>query len=1031
MDTKVPEPIAIIGSSSGFYHPNDEHHGASNAQHPYLLEEDPCVFDAPFFSWNAREAEAMDPQHRVLLETVYECLENAGTSIQELQNTQTGVYVGLMTNDYHDIHLRDMETIPKYSGTGTTRSILSNRVSYFFNWKGPSMTIDTAFSSSSLVAVHPGGAKPAEAVISGRPGSGCQPVLTSGMQKRVGLAEEDSAPPLWLSNPRFSHMKWEDKKVLPGEATTAASARIPVMDQLKAATQVAQAESILCTSFATRLAAILQMSADSIAQDTPLVEVGIDSLIAVEVRSWFLKELNVDVPVLKVIGGASIRDICRDVLDKLSLTFDASESPSEAPNDKPVSVTTVDQGKSPFVGVVEIIDLERGTISQDKSSIDASPTTSSTESVSEDRNTPTPSEDTDDVSSEFDPRSDGLSLIKDNIAPPSLQSLAVIRSAPLSHAQERIWLAHRYSDDSSAYNVAFAWKLQDHLDCDRFEAAIQAVIQRHEALHTAFRTIANGSDINAEFLDVRDHVSDLDNGKTLKASILQLSRDTHVFMLCYHYIVMDGISLRTFLGDLNQSYISPGVSQPASQYLDYAIAEREQLKGQAIKDDLEYWKEQFETPVDCLPLLPFSRVQSRPFLSISESFTAHAFIKKETVARVKECSRQSGSTSFHFYAAALQVLFFQHLNSSVDDCASELLMQTGTTTDISTPWDSLLKKTRTSMYGALAHSEVPFGVLLEELKVPRSSTSSPLFQVLLNYTLGIREMSTFASCEMDMVGVEDARSGCDLVISIVETAGQDTALSFTMPPSLYLDQDCARLLDIYFDPALISEIGSGGVVERWEGWETTVSQQVDVASQRYPDNIAVKLGFTNTEITYDMLNELVGRAARALKDLDVGIATRVAILCEPSADMIVFILAILRVSAAYVPLDSRNSHERLSSIIGDSSPRLLLSDSRLGECASLLGEEHIMPVRLMETLLIADSPDGPYEGNVSHPDHPAFVLYTSGSTGAPKGIILDHLNWVNQFAAVTQEYGLAQEKVLQQSSPGFDMAIEQVFIALW
>lgn len=94
------------------------------------------------------------------------------------------------------------------------------------------------------------------------------------MQKRVGLAEEDSAPPLWLSNPRFSHMKWEDKKVLPGEATTAASARIPVMDQLKAATQVAQAESILCTSFATRLAAILQMSADSIAQDTPLVEVG-------------------------------------------------------------------------------------------------------------------------------------------------------------------------------------------------------------------------------------------------------------------------------------------------------------------------------------------------------------------------------------------------------------------------------------------------------------------------------------------------------------------------------------------------------------------------------------------------------------------------------------------------------------------------------------------------------------------------------------------------------------------------------------
>lgn len=97
---------------------------------------------------------------------------------------------------------------------------------------------------------------------------------------------------------------------------------------------------------------------------TSLANLGIDSLIAVEVRSWFLKELNVDVPVLKVIWGASIRDVCRDVLDKLSLTFDGSESPREAPNYKPVNVTTVDQGKSPFVGVMEIIYLERGTISQ-------------------------------------------------------------------------------------------------------------------------------------------------------------------------------------------------------------------------------------------------------------------------------------------------------------------------------------------------------------------------------------------------------------------------------------------------------------------------------------------------------------------------------------------------------------------------------------------------------------------------------------------------------------------------------------------
>jgi Non-ribosomal peptide synthetase modules and related proteins len=253
-----------------------------------------------------------------------------------------------------------------------------------------------------------------------------------------------------------------------------------------------------------------------------------------------------------------------------------------------------------------------------------------------------------------------------------------------------MWLAHRYSDDPSAYNVAFAWKLQGNLDCDRFEAAIQAVIQRHEALHTAFgvnaatgepeqftfhrenfilekRPIVHEKDIHAQFLDFRNNVFDLDNGQTLKAALLQLSRKEHVFMLCYHHIIMDGISLRTFLGDLNQGYTSPGFWKPAPQYLDYAVAEREQLKGEAMKEDLVYWKQQFESPVGCLPLLPLSRVQSRPPLRISESFTTHAFIKKETVAKVKACSRQSGSTSFHFYTAALQVLLFQLLDGSVDD----------------------------------------------------------------------------------------------------------------------------------------------------------------------------------------------------------------------------------------------------------------------------------------------------------------------------------------------------------------------------
>lgn len=185
--TNSPEPIAVVGigcrfpggantpaklwelleekrdvlkpipadrfNSNGFFDADGEKQGCMNVQHAYTLDEDIRQFDASFFKTNALEAEAMDPQQRILLEVVYEALESAGCAMELMQGSDTSVYVGSMTGDYHEMLLRDPEDMPKYMATGTARSILSNRVSYFFDWKGPSMTIDTA-CSSSLVALH-------------------------------------------------------------------------------------------------------------------------------------------------------------------------------------------------------------------------------------------------------------------------------------------------------------------------------------------------------------------------------------------------------------------------------------------------------------------------------------------------------------------------------------------------------------------------------------------------------------------------------------------------------------------------------------------------------------------------------------------------------------------------------------------------------------------------------------------------------------------------------------------------------------
>ncbi|GAW13747.1 hypothetical protein ANO14919_031360 [Xylariales sp. No.14919] len=190
MDEKkasIPEPIAIIGTScrlpggvnspsklwellkapvdlltdvpstrfepAAFYHRNPEHPGTTNVTKAYLLEEDPLTFDNDFFNISAREAESMDPQQRILLEIAYEAIESSGYSISQLRGSSTGVFVGQMSDDYRDLILRDVDSHPLYTGTGIARSILANRVSYAFDWRGPSVNVDTA-CSSSLVALH-------------------------------------------------------------------------------------------------------------------------------------------------------------------------------------------------------------------------------------------------------------------------------------------------------------------------------------------------------------------------------------------------------------------------------------------------------------------------------------------------------------------------------------------------------------------------------------------------------------------------------------------------------------------------------------------------------------------------------------------------------------------------------------------------------------------------------------------------------------------------------------------------------------
>ncbi|KAK7545386.1 beta-ketoacyl synthase domain-containing protein [Phyllosticta citricarpa] len=137
----------------GFYHPNPERLGSIQPRHAHFLQQDFKAFDAPFFSITPKEAKAMDPTHRILLEATYEGFENAGMSLQDVAGTRTSCYIGTFTGDFPNLQARDNDGPSIYHATGLSSSLASNRLSWFYNLRGPSMTIDTA-CSSSLMAFH-------------------------------------------------------------------------------------------------------------------------------------------------------------------------------------------------------------------------------------------------------------------------------------------------------------------------------------------------------------------------------------------------------------------------------------------------------------------------------------------------------------------------------------------------------------------------------------------------------------------------------------------------------------------------------------------------------------------------------------------------------------------------------------------------------------------------------------------------------------------------------------------------------------
>lgn len=538
-------------------------------------------------------------------------------------------------------------------------------------------------------------------------------------------------------------------------------------------------------------------------------EMGIDSLIAVEIRTWFLKNLEVNMPVLKILSGASIGELLDHAMENLPESF-----------------------KSNIGNIGDVSpNLQKPEVQSNLPTAEIYLPPSSTDEISSQAEVSSLEESSD--SSLLGSSKSGQLQIK-----PSISSQYLERTEPMSFGQSMFWFQTIYLEDQTTLNHTGCFHVRGALRVDDIERALHAVAQRHEALRTCFfmdetlkpvqgvmkstglylekRRIRDKGDVAGEFSRIRGHVFDLEHGETMRVLLLLQSPVDHYLIFGCHHINMDGISLQVLMSDLEKAYTGQNLSSGVLQYPDFSIRQREDFRADKWKKELLYWREEFRDIPSPLPLLPLSQSTSRRPLSAYSVHRVDFRIESTVAAQIQQICRQCRATPFHFYLTVFRALLYRYLgsedlcigigdgNRTEDSMMDSIgpyvnLLPLRFNSQSMLDFKGMLEETRTKTYSALANSRVPFEVLLNELNVPRSATHSPLFQSFVDYRQGAREKQSFGDCELEMAKFEAGRTAYDLSLDIVDNPGNDSLLMLMVQSNLYDLRDAEILMNSYVD----------------------------------------------------------------------------------------------------------------------------------------------------------------------------------------------------------------------------------------